>query len=338
MAKIIFSEVDSWEEQILQEGLKDHQLIFVKDPLIETSVIDPNWADAEILCTFIYTQGKKELLDKFPNLKLIVTRSTGFDHLDLNYCKERNITVCNVPKYGVHTVAEHTWSLILALTRRIIPSVEHTRQGNFSLDGLAGVDLFGKTLGVVGVGNIGSVVAQIGLAFGMNVLAHNPSVKEDLQAKGIQFVSFEELLSKSDIITFHVPLTKETTHMLNMTNKQFVKKGSFIVNASRGAVIETEALVELLQQQTVRGAGLDVLEGEYEIHEERQLLSETFLNMCDLRTQLLDHQLLMRDDVIITPHNAFHSEESLREILNTTVSDITGFLSGNVQNKVVAEG
>lgn len=337
MAKILCFEADSWEQETLTQGLTGHDVTFITEPLSSETQLAPDQLQAEVICTFIYSQLTKEVIEKFPQLKLIVTRSTGFDHIDLKAAKEKGIVVSNVPKYGIHTVSEHTWALLLSMTRKIVPSVEHTKKGNFLLEGLAGVDLFGKTMGVVGTGNIGAVVAEYALAFGMKVVAYNRSPKEELVAKGVQFVSFEELLGQSDFITFHVPLTPETNHMLNMQNMHLVKKGAFIVNASRGSVIETEALVELLQQKIVRGAALDVLEGECEIHEERELLSEKFLADCDMKTQLLDHQLLLRDDVIVTPHNAFHSEESIKEIIKTSIEDITSFLSGTVVNQVVGE-
>src|SRR5207237_1547826 len=139
-------------------------------------------------------------------------RSTGYDHINIDYCKGKGIVVSNVPAYGVHTIAEHAFSLILALSRKIVPSVERTRKGNFHLQGLQGMELNGKTLGVIGTGNIGNIVCKIGLGFGMKVIAYNRHTDPELEKSGVQFVSLDELLPSSDVVTIHVPLVPETKH------------------------------------------------------------------------------------------------------------------------------
>lgn len=284
---------------------------------------------------FIDSQLTAELLAKLPNLQLITTRSTGYDHIDLIYCKQKNITVCNVPEYGTHTVAEHTFALILALSRKLIPSVERARRGDFTLDGLTGFDLYKKTLGIVGLGNIGKAVAQIGKGFGMDVLAYarHPNVELAKQI-GIIYVDLDHLMKVSDVISLHVPLTGETKHMINKENIHSLKKGSLLINTARGGLIETEAILLGLQEGFISGVGVDVLEEEVNIKEERQLLSEKFLVENDIKTQLLNHVLLTRDEVIVTPHNAFNSAEALRRILDVTVDNISQFLHNQPQNTV----
>lgn len=335
MATIAFVELEPWEKKYVQHALgQKHQLVFIDKALNAKNAAKA--ADAEVLAIFIYSTITKELLDKLPKAKLITTMSTGFDHIDLDACAARGITVCNVPAYGDNTVAEHTFALILAVARKIVESVERTRKGNFTLNGLMGIDLKGKTLGVVGTGKIGRNVAHIGSeGFGMKVIAHDLFPDEQLaQECGFTYVPFEKLLAESDIITFHVPLTKETTHMLNMKNLGMVKKGAILINTARGAVIETGAIVAGLQKGIFSGVGLDVLEEECAIREEKELLTSTFKQKCDLMTLLQEHILLQQPNVIITPHSAFYSKEALQRILDTTVNNINAFLAGKPANTV----
>lgn len=332
MGKIVFLEVESWEEPILKEKLVSEDLVFKEtkfDPQKDTDIFD-----ATVLSTFINSQLTKENLENFSGLKLIVTRSTGYDHIDLEYCREKGITVTNIPAYGVHTVAEHTVALLLAITRNIIPSVERTRKGDFTQEGLEGVELFGKTIGVVGSGNIGSIVIEIVTGLGMNVLIYTRHPEQHESTLKLRYVGLDELLGSSDVITVHVPLTPETTHMINMGNITKIKKGAILINAARGGIIETQAILEGLEQGILKAAGLDVLEEECDLREEKELLTSEFLKSCDLKTNLLNHVLLNRPDVIVTPHNAFNSHEAVMQILHTTVENITGFLSGKPQNQV----
>lgn len=258
----------------------------------------------------------------------------GFDHIDVSYCKEKNITVSNVPTYGSYTVAEHTFSLILAITRKLLPAIEKAKKGDFTPTGLEGFDIHGKTLGIIGAGHIGGNVARIGLAFGMTVLVFSRHTDEELQKQGAKFVDLDTLLGSSDIITLHVPLTKETEHLINLGNIEKIKKGAVLINTARGGLVETQAVLTGLEKGILYGAGLDVLEEECDLREEKELLTAEFFKTCDLKTDLLNHVLLTRDDVIITPHNAFNSKEALAQINDTTIDNIKAFLSGTPQNVV----
>ncbi len=332
MARIVFFETESWEEPLLKENFKDQDVFFCPHTLEEGQEYDSHFFEAEIISVFAFSQVTKQVLEKFKNLKFITTRSTGYDHIDLLFCKEKGIVVGNVPSYGVHTVAEHTFALILALSRKLIPSVERTKKGDFRIEGLTGIELFGKTLGVIGTGNIGLVVCSIGLGFGLKVIAHNRHEDETLKAKGVEFVSLDDLLSKSDIITVHMPLIPETKHLINMENISKIKKGAILINAARGPIVETQAILEGLEKKMLSGVGLDVLEEECSMREERELMSTKFLETCNLQTQLMDHMLLNREDVIITPHNAFNSKEALDQILQITIENIKRFLENKPQN------
>ncbi len=330
--KIAFFEIKNWEKHFLKKRLKKHSLKFYNEPLSVEYIKEIK--DFDIVSVFIYSKINKQIIQKLPKLKLIVTRSTGFDHIDLSECKKRNILVSNVPSYGENTVAEHTFALILSLSRNIHKSYLRTLRGDFSIEGLKGFDLKGRTLGVVGAGHIGLHVIRIAKGFGMNVLAFDPHQDKFLaEVLGFKYVLLEELLKNSDIITFHVPCNEFTHHLINKENIKLIKKGAILINTSRGGIVDIEALIEALNNGILSGAGLDVLEGEELIKEEKQLLYDKE-KLESLANLVKGHILLSRDNVVFTPHIAFYSQEALERILETTVQNIIAFLSGNLQNTV----
>ncbi len=331
--KIAFFDIEEWEKNSIDDKLKGNEVSFITESLTQETITYA--LDADIICIFIYSTLGKEILEKLPHVKAIVTRTTGYDHIDIDYCKAHNITVMNVPTYGVHTVAEQTFGLILSLTRKLIPSIERTRKGDFTIDGLRGIDLYGKTLGVIGAGKIGHSVVEIAVGFGMKVLIYSHHEDAEMKKMGdVTFVSLDELLGSSDIITLHLPLTKETEYIVNKENIGKIKKGAFLINTARGGLIETEAVVQALEQGILAGAGLDVLEEECYLREEHELLHRKFLETCNLKTQLLNHALLDKENVLITPHNAFNTKEAVSEILDISIEDIKSFLQGKPQNTV----
>ncbi len=334
--KIVFFEVEDWMNAYLAEhGLSLNKTTLIDKPLDESTVDEA--ADAEIISVFIYSKLDKAVLDKLPNLKLIATRSTGFDHIDLTECEKRNITVCNVPRYGENTVAEHAFALILGLSRKMKSAVTRTNQLDFSLEGLRGFDLKDKTLGVIGAGAIGLHSIRIGTGFGMHVLAYDAFPHPILsEVMGFEYVSLDRLLEESDVITLHVPLIPETYHLINNDNIHKIKRGAILINTARGAVVDTEALVKALDEGILAGAGLDVLEGEDTIKEEAQLLSDN-LPVEKLRAIVRNYALLHRDNVIITPHVAFYSVEAEHRIVDTTIENIESFLNGEPKNVVKAK-
>jgi D-lactate dehydrogenase len=265
---------------------------------------------------------------------LISTRSTGFDHIDLKECSERNITVCNVPFYGENTVAEHTFALILALSRNIHKTYVRTIINNFSLEGLRGFDLKGKTIGIVGAGHIGLHVIRMAKGFGMNALAFDLRRDNFLsEVLGFEYCTPEDLFRRSDIVSLHAPLNEHTKHMINRSTFRTFKKGSVLINTSRGGLIDTEALIEALDSGILCGAGLDVLEGEELLKEEKQLLHDK-LKQDTIKGLILSQNLLSRENVVYTPHNAFNSHESVMRILETSLQNITSFQAGKPENVV----
>jgi len=294
--------------------------------------------DSVILSTFINSHINKTIIDSLPRLQFITTRSTGFDHIDTEYARSKNIAVANVPTYGENTVAEHTFALILSVARNLKKAHMKASEGDFSIKELMGFDLKGKTIGVVGTGHIGLRVIKMAVGFSMKVLAFDPQQHPFLsEVLGFDYVDFKTLLENSDIISLHAPLNKHTRHMINRNNIYLIKKGAVLVNTARGGLIDTLALTEALDKGILAGAGLDVLEGEDIILEEKQLLmrkKKELYNPEKLQLTLRNCFLLQRENVIFTPHIGFYSKEALQRILDTTVLNIHSFFNKNPVNVV----
>lgn len=331
--KIAFFETEEWEKEYLSKKLSGNDLIFTPGPLTPENA--SQFKEVDAMSIFITSRCDQKVLDQLPSLRYLTTRSTGYDHIDLKCCNTKKITASNVPHYGTHTVAEHTFALILGLSRNIYKSVERTKHGSFIHNELTGFDLFGKTIGIVGLGDIGMSVLRIAKGFGMNVVAYAHHPDEKLARKlGITFLTPKELFAASDIVTLHLPYMKETHHIVNKKTIKKFKKGSLLINTARGPLVDTEAIVFGLEQKILAGVGLDVLEEEDFILKEKQLSTEHFLKSSDYKTLYLDHVLMDCDNVIITPHNAFNSIEALHMILDVTVENIINFEKQNPQNVV----
>ena len=330
--KIAFFEVEEWEEERLARGLEGYENLFFRGPLEDRGL--PQLADVSVLSVFIRSAVGRKAVDSMPQLKLIATRSTGYDQIDMEACRQRAIAISNVPYYGENTVAEHTFGLILALSRKIHEAYVRSIQGNFSIQGLRGFDLQGKTLGVVGAGSIGLHVIRIAKGFGMKVLAYDTH-KNRLVAEvlGFEYVPLDQLLRESDIITLHAPLTAQTHHLINRDNLRHARRGALLINTARGGLVDTEAMMWALDEGILSGAGLDVIEGEELIQEEKQLLTMPAAEE-KLKMVVRQHVLLRRENVVITPHIAFDSQEALERIVDTTIANIQGYLRGEPQNIV----
>ena len=336
MNKIAFLETSDWEREYLKKFPRFIALtdLYEEDLNLENVA---KFKDYEIISCFINSQFSKEILDQLPKLKIIATRSTGFDHLDLNVCKAKGVLVANVPGYGSHTVAEYTFGLLICLVRKIYDAYHRVREtGNFDLTGLKGRELFNKTLGVIGTGRIGINVIKIANGFGMKVIAYDKYPNDELEQQlDFEYISFEELLKQADIITLHVPYNTETHHLLNKNNISLIKTGAYVINTSRGGVIETEALYQALKSGQIAGAALDVLEEEEGVKEEQELLVKGKIAESEkLKTILLNHIFIDLDNVIVSPHNAFNTEEALESIVAMTIDNIDGYLKGKPINLV----
>lgn len=314
---ISFFDVEKSEQPIFEKAILGQKLLFHQDSLTKKKTAEIS--QTEILYVRSLSIVTSAILKNLPKLKFIATRSTGVDHIDLNYCRKRGVIVSHVPAYATNSVAEHTMMLMLSLAHKMLPSLQQMRIGYFNAENLRGSELMGKTLGVIGLGNIGSRVVEIAKGFGMKILAttKHPS-RMRAEKHQLKFVELKKLLGECDIITLHVPLTEETYHLINKDNIILMKKGSLLINTARGAVVDTKALIRALDKGTINGAGLDVLEGE----DDPKIFRDSF-------------KLFKKKNVIITPHNGYNSREAIRLILDISALNINAYLKGKPIHRVV---
>lgn len=336
MTKATFFITEDWEQERIHQSSLVHEaeLSFVKGPLDAEHI--PENTDAEIVSVFVDAHIDTPVLEKFPALKHIAARSTGFDHIDLAAAKSRGISVSNVPAYGECTVAEHAFALLLSLSKRIYDGFDQIREHNdFDPFKLRGFDLEGKTLGVIGTGRIGKHAVKIGKGFGMRIICFDTMPNEQFaQEEDVVYLPLEEVLAQSDVVTIHVPYLPATHHLINSNNIERIKKGAVLINTSRGAVVETQALVGALQSGRLGGAGLDVLEEEAPMRDELHFLMSGSTEEHDLKVLLMEHILIDMPNVIITPHSAFNTKEALERIVDTTIENILAYIRGTSQNLV----
>ena len=272
----------------------------------------------EAACVFVNDNVNAAVIDRLCELgvKVLALRCAGYNNVDIKYAKDK-IKVVSVPAYSPYAVAEHAMALLLTSIRRVHKAFIRTRDHNFSLNGLTGFDLHGKTVGVVGTGKIGRIFINICRGFGMNVIAYDKFPAKD---SGIDYVELDELFSRSDIISFHCPLTDETYHMIDSKSVEKLKKGVVIVNTSRGALIDAEALLEGIKARKIGAACLDVYE------EEADVFFQDFSGHIIADDTLA--RLISMPNVIVTSHQAFLTEEALHNIAETTVSNILACVNG----------
>lgn len=332
--RIAFFEVEGWEEPLARAAFPDAELSFSKNKIDDFALPETN--DAEVISIFVNSRLTPTVLAQFPKLKFITTRSTGFDHIDLATCAQRGIGVAYVPGYGDNTVAEFAFGLILNLTRKMYRAIDQVKEmESFNLNELRGTDLKNKTIGIIGTGRIGREMIKIAKGFGMQVVAYDPFPNEAYAKEmDYQYLPLEELLKNADIISIHTPYTKETHHLLNRDNMKFIKKGAYLVNTARGGIVETDALVGALMDGTLAGVGVDVLEEEGPTKDEMQFFRNGNAHAEELRTMLENHMLMKMPNVLVTPHNAFNTQEAMERIFTTTVENIKGFIAGKTVNLV----
>ncbi|MGX1123333.1 2-hydroxyacid dehydrogenase [Pseudomonas sp. HLS-6 TE3448] len=285
-------------------------------------------AGHEIVCAFINDDLSAPVLEHLAagGTRLIALRSAGYNHIDLKAAKRLGLSVVRVPAYSPHAVAEHAVALILALNRRLHRAYNRTREGDFSLHGLTGFDLYGKTVGVIGTGQIGLAFARIMAGFGCQLLAYDPFPNPQMQDLGARYLPLPALLAQARIVSLHCPLTEQTRHLINQQSLALMQRGSMLINTGRGALVDTPALSDALKSGQLGYLGLDVYE------EEAQLFFE------DRSDQPLQDDVLARlltyPNVIITAHQAFLTHEALAAIAQTTLENIARWAVGNPQNLV----
>ena len=278
---------------------------------------------ADVVCIFVNDIVDKTMAETLAEMgiRLIALRCAGYNNVDLQAAAEVGIRVVRVPAYSPHAIAEYALALMLAADRHIPRAVTRTRDGNFSLQGLLGFDLYGKTLGVIGTGKIAKVLVRMLSGFGMTILGYDPYPDEEFAlVNAMQYVSLDELFQRSDIITLHCPLTPETRYVINAESIAKMKDGVMIVNTGRGQLIDTNALIEGLKSRKVGSAALDVYEEEgnyfYEDTSDAVIVDDTLA------------RLLSFNNVYVTSHQAFFTREALRNIANTTLQNVKDFVEG----------
>ncbi|MFO2465821.1 2-hydroxyacid dehydrogenase [Pseudomonas sp. 15FMM2] len=283
----------------------------------------------EVVCAFINDDLSAPVLERLAagGTRLIALRSAGYNHVDLNAARRLQLTIVRVPAYSPHAVAEHAVALILALNRRLHRAYNRTRDGDFSLHGLTGFDLEGKTVGVVGTGQIGATFARIMAGFGCTLLAYDPFPNPSVEALGARYVDLDTLLGEAQIISLHCPLTADSKHLINAQSLAHMRRGAMLVNTGRGGLVETPALIEALKDGQLGYLGLDVYE------EEAQLFFEDRSDL-PLQDDVLA-RLLTFPNVIITAHQAFLTREALAAIADTTLANIAAWATGQPQNLVL---
>ena len=286
--------------------------------------------DCAVVCAFINDDLSAPVLQQLAagGTRLIALRSAGYNHVDLKAAQQLGLSVARVPAYSPFAIAEHATALILALNRRIHRAFNRTREGDFSLHGLIGFDLHGKTVGIVGTGQIGAAFARIMAGFGCRLLAHDPYPDHDLQALGVRYLPLDEVLQQAQIISLHCPLTPDTRHLINQQSLARLQPGSMLINTGRGALVDTPALIDALKSGQLGYLGLDVYEEEAALFFEDQ-------SDLPLQDDVLA-RLLTFPNVIVTAHQAFLTREALGAIADTTVQNIVAWAAGQPQNLVTA--
>jgi D-lactate dehydrogenase len=308
-----------YDRRFLEQANADlpNSLKFLEPRLIRETAPLARGCDA--VCAFVNDDLSADTLALLAEggTRLIALRSAGFNHVDLAAARELNMTVARVPAYSPHAVAEHAVGLILTLNRKFHRAFNRVREGNFALDGLLGFDLNGRTVGVVGTGKIGAVFVRILTGFGCRMLATDPFPSEEVVAMGARYVTLETLLRESDIVSLHCPLTPETHHVIDLAAIKIVKEGVMMINTSRGALVDTRAVITGLKSGRIGSLGLDVYE------EEEELFFE------DLSGQVIHDDVFARlltfPNVLITSHQGFFTDEALRNIADTTIGNIEAF-------------
>lgn len=277
----------------------------------------------EAICVFVNDKVRKEVIEvlALKGVKVIALRCAGFNNVDLEAARANNIHVCRVPAYSPEAVAEHALAMIMTLNRKTHKAYNRVREQNFSLHGLLGFTMKGKTVGVIGTGHIGAAFCNIMQGMGCKVIAYDVNQNKELIDNGIDFVSFEKLLQQSDIISLHCPLMRQTHHLINKKTLALMKKGAMLINTSRGGLIDTQAVIEALKDQQLGYLGIDVYEQEEKIF--FRDLSENII--ADDTLQLL----MSFPNVLVTAHQAFFTKEAMAQITEVTLNNIYSLLNGN---------
>ncbi len=327
--KIAFFSTKSYDSTFMDEANQHYgfQLAYFEAPLRKDTAVLAR--DADAVCIFVNDKLDKETVLQLADFKigLIALRCAGFNNVDLKTAHELGIKVVRVPAYSPYAVAEHTLAMILTLNRKTHIAYDRVRQGNFSLERLMGFDLFGKTVGVIGTGKIGSIFAHIMLGLGCKVMAQDPFPNQDLLKVGVQYLKKEEIFRQADIISLQCPLTPDSYHLINKDTIGQMKNGVMLINTSRGGLVDAKALIAELKSGKIGYLGLDVYE------------QEENLFFQDLSGSIIQDDVISRlmtfPNVLITAHQAFFTENAMRNIAQTTMQNVKDFAEGKPLNNEV---
>ena len=315
--KIAFFSTQPYDKEYFERYNIQHEILFFEARLSEQTI---NLArDCNAVCAFVNDQLDAIVLDalKEMGIKIIAQRCAGFNNVDVVTASKNNMVVVRVPAYSPHAVAEHALALIMTLNRKTHKAYNRVREGNFSLDRLTGFDLYGKTVGVIGTGKIGECFARIMHGLGCKVMAFDIIINKELEAFGIKYFSLQEVLEQSNIVSLHCPLTEQTKHLINRDTLEIMKTGAMLINTSRGALVDTKAVIEALKNGKLGYLGLDVYEQEEKLF------------FHDLNENIITDDTLVRllgfPNVLITSHQGFLTEEALTQIAIETLQSITDF-------------
>ena len=315
--KIAFFSTQPYDKEYFDRYNTEHEIIFFEARLNEHSVNLANGCNA--VCAFVNDQLNAGVLNalKEMGIKIIAQRCAGFNNVDVVTATQNNIAVVRVPAYSPHAVAEHALALIMTLNRKTHKAYNRVREGNFSLDRLTGFDLFGKTVGVIGTGKIGECFARIMQGLGCKVVAFDIVVNKELEALGIKYLSLTDVLEQSNIVSLHCPLTEQTKHIINNETLTMMKKGAMLINTSRGALVDTKAVINALKNGKLGYLGLDVYEQEEKLF------------FHDLNENVITDDILVRllgfPNVLITSHQGFLTDEALTQIAMVTLQNLSDF-------------
>lgn len=334
MKKIVFFNANQEDKNFFNDKLiGKYDLIFF-DKSINNIKLTTDILDAKIISCFTISQLNKEILEKFNNLEAIILRCVGFNNIDIEYCKQRGIKVLNARGYGNRTVAEFALGLIFDISRNISKSFMEINKNIKEKNDYEGFELKDKTLGVIGVGAIGSELVKMAYGLNIKLLGYDLFENEELKNNyGLKYTSLNDLLKNSDFISIHAPLTKENYHLINDEKFNLMKHNAFIINTSRGELIDTNALYKALYLKRIKGAALDVLECEEETND-LNIIDMDYLDKNDIKQILLNHEITKLDNVIVTPHIAYDTKEAKERIRLITKENIESFFAGKIKNNV----
>lgn len=335
---LLFDYRESEKKFFEENKYENFKIKFFKESLNEETIKKLSNEDLEktmVISVFTTSEITQNIIDKFKNLRIISTRSTGYEHIELKPCIEKNIALINVESYGNSSVAEFTFTLIVMLVRQILPAIEAIKSGTCIQKNFTGRILRTLTLGVIGTGSIGAGVCRIANGLEMEILAYDVIPKKEIEQKyNVKYVSLEELLKKSDIVTMHVPATAETRHMMSTKQFKLMKDNSYFVNVSRGELVKLDDLLKFVKNGKINGVGLDVVACvDMECLADSEKLERDSL-MC-LEESKVVKELNKFPNVIITPHSAYDTQESIDYILKTTFAGLTDFLCGGNKYRVI---